>query len=181
MEDLRNRTSENERLEMQATTVRGQVEALRELADARELEVKEQREKLARYTEYTFFVLYSMFNRQDARNRGCFTSLIPGSLCAGVDNGCSRKKIAGDWLSLREFAGLVSFAFRNSVPCLLFLVTHKSKETRLVKLTLAHGRENSPCTKTSAQLVAAVFMYPGGRTQEGAQGITRQQQGMVWS
>lgn len=49
MEDLRNRTSENERLEMQATTVRGQVEALRELADARELEVKEQRERLARY------------------------------------------------------------------------------------------------------------------------------------
>ncbi|CAM9252741.1 unnamed protein product [Pylaiella littoralis] len=51
LEDLRNRTSENERLEMQATTVRGQVEALRELADARELEVKEQRERLARLVE----------------------------------------------------------------------------------------------------------------------------------
>ncbi|CAM9716409.1 unnamed protein product, partial [Ectocarpus fasciculatus] len=48
LEDLRRRTAENERLEAQAKTVGGQVGALRELADARGLEVKEMREKLAR-------------------------------------------------------------------------------------------------------------------------------------
>ncbi|CAN0521418.1 unnamed protein product [Ectocarpus sp. 12 AP-2014] len=48
LEDLRRRTAENERLEAQAKTVGGQVDALRELADARGLEVKEMREKLAR-------------------------------------------------------------------------------------------------------------------------------------
>eukprot|EP00903_Cladosiphon_okamuranus_P009414 g8978.t1 len=46
LEDLRTRTAENERLEAQATTVRGQTEALRELADARGLEVKELRDKI---------------------------------------------------------------------------------------------------------------------------------------
>lgn len=46
LEDLRTRTLENERLEAQATTVRGQVEALRELAGARGLEVKELRQKI---------------------------------------------------------------------------------------------------------------------------------------
>lgn len=51
MEDLRRRTAENERLEAQAKTVGGQVGALRELADARGLEVKEMREKLARCEE----------------------------------------------------------------------------------------------------------------------------------
>lgn len=49
LEDLRRRTAENERLEAQAKTAGGQVDALRELADARGLEVKEMREKLARY------------------------------------------------------------------------------------------------------------------------------------
>ncbi|CAM9891084.1 unnamed protein product, partial [Ectocarpus sp. 8 AP-2014] len=48
LEDLRRRTAENERLEAQAKTVGGQVDALRELADARGLEVKEMRVKLAR-------------------------------------------------------------------------------------------------------------------------------------
>lgn len=48
LEDLRRRTAENERLEAQAKTVGGQVDALRELADARGLEVKEMREKLER-------------------------------------------------------------------------------------------------------------------------------------
>ncbi|CAB1105148.1 unnamed protein product [Ectocarpus sp. CCAP 1310/34] len=48
LEDLRRRTAENERLEAQAKTLGGQVDALRELADARGLEVKEMREKFAR-------------------------------------------------------------------------------------------------------------------------------------
>lgn len=47
LEDLRTRTSENERLEAQATTLRGQAEALRELASARGLEAIELREKIA--------------------------------------------------------------------------------------------------------------------------------------
>eukprot|EP00752_Nemacystus_decipiens_P010615 g9453.t1 len=46
LEDLRTRTTENERLEAQATTVRGQAEALRELADARGLEVQDLRQKI---------------------------------------------------------------------------------------------------------------------------------------
>lgn len=49
LEDLRRRTLENERLEAQATTMRGEGEALRELADARGLESTGLREKLARY------------------------------------------------------------------------------------------------------------------------------------
>lgn len=48
LEDLRSRTAENERLEAQAKLMRGEVEALRELADARGLETKELREKMAR-------------------------------------------------------------------------------------------------------------------------------------
>lgn len=48
LEDLRCRTSENERLEAQAATMRGQVKALRDLADARGVEAKELREKLER-------------------------------------------------------------------------------------------------------------------------------------
>ncbi|CAM9099300.1 unnamed protein product [Ectocarpus sp. 4 AP-2014] len=48
LEDLHRRTAENERLEAQAETVGGQVDALRELAGARGLEVKEMREKIAR-------------------------------------------------------------------------------------------------------------------------------------
>eukprot|EP00904_Undaria_pinnatifida_P001563 jgi/Undpi1/11407/HiC_scaffold_30.g13704.m1 len=48
LEDLRRRTLENERLEAQATTMRGEGEALRELADARGLESTDLREKLAR-------------------------------------------------------------------------------------------------------------------------------------
>lgn len=50
LEDLRRRTLENERLEAQATTMRGEGEALRELADARGLESTGLREKLARYS-----------------------------------------------------------------------------------------------------------------------------------
>lgn len=47
LEDLRSRTSDNDRLETQASTMRGQLEALRELADARGLEVKELRQKIS--------------------------------------------------------------------------------------------------------------------------------------
>ena len=50
LEDLRRRTLENERLEAQATTMRGEGEALRELADARGLESAGLREKLERYS-----------------------------------------------------------------------------------------------------------------------------------
>ncbi|CAM9383187.1 unnamed protein product [Scytosiphon promiscuus] len=48
LEDLRCRTSDKERLEAHTATVEGQVEALRELADARGVEIKELREKLER-------------------------------------------------------------------------------------------------------------------------------------
>lgn len=48
LEDLRQRTLDNERLENQAKVMRGEVNALRELADERGLEVKELRDKLAR-------------------------------------------------------------------------------------------------------------------------------------
>lgn len=48
LEDLRRRTSDNERLEDRTKDMAGEILALRQLADARSLEVKELREKLSR-------------------------------------------------------------------------------------------------------------------------------------
>ena len=49
LEDLRRRTAENERLDEQTKLMRGELVALRELADGRGLELRELREKMARY------------------------------------------------------------------------------------------------------------------------------------
>lgn len=91
LEDLRNRTSANERLEMQAAAIRGQVEALRELADGRELEVKEQREKLARCA--AFFVLFVAVQSTRSCSRGCCCYFLD-VFCCRVGFGYSQKGFA---------------------------------------------------------------------------------------
>ena len=78
LEDLRRRTLENERLEAQATTMRGEGEALRELADARGLESTDLREKLARcsfFRSVRWLLKYFSFSRE-VTSRSWMTTFV---------------------------------------------------------------------------------------------------------